>query len=297
MTGARRLLLSGIALTVLLALVALASRAHRPGGGGGGGRGHVPALLLEYVGVMGLIAVLLGGTAMVWAAADARRKKALTGPTTWRRMLAGLAAAALVLIVLAALTRHLTQPSGGQRPRGPTGLAAPLRAVDAKRAKLQREATPQRADRGWLTALVLGSVLLGMTLAAGVAVRHRLKHRAEIAEEVALARALDEVLADTLDDLRAERDPRKAVIEVYARMERTFAAYRVPRDPAETPLEYVSRVLDSLNVSAGAVRRLTLLFERAKFSTHAVDQGMKDGAIETLAALRAELEVGQEAAA
>lgn len=296
MTGARRLLLSGIALTVLLALVALASRAHRPGGGGGGGRGHVPALLLEYVGVMGLIAVLLGGTAMVWAAADARRKKALVGPTTWRRMLAGLAAAALVVIVMVALTRHLTQPSG-HRPRGPTGLAAPLRTVDANRAKLQREANRQRADRGWLTALVLGSVLLGMTLAAGVAVRHRLKHRAEIAEEVALAHALDEVLADTLDDLRAERDPRKAVIEVYARMERTFAAYRVPRDPAETPLEYVSRVLASLSVSAGAVRRLTLLFERAKFSTHAVDEGMKDGAIETLAGVRAELEVGQEAAA
>jgi len=87
------------------------------------------------------------------------------------------------------------------------------------------------------------------------------------------------------------------VIEAYARMERAFAAYRVPRDPAETPLEYVSRVLDSLSISAVAVRRLTLLYERAKFSTHAVDSGMKDEAIETLAALRAELETGHEAAA
>ena len=37
MSGARRLVLSGIALTALLAVVALASHAHRPGGGAGGG--------------------------------------------------------------------------------------------------------------------------------------------------------------------------------------------------------------------------------------------------------------------
>jgi hypothetical protein len=294
--GARRLLLSGIAVTALLALVALASRAHRPGGGSGGGRGHVPTLLLEYVGVMGLIAVLLGGAVMAWAAADVRRKKALAGPTSWRRMLTGLAAAAIVLFVGVALTRHLTRPSG-QGPRGPTGLAAPLRAADEQRAKLQREAVPQRTDRDWLTGLVLGSVLLGLTVAVAAAVVNRRRHREEIDEEVALARALDEVLSDTLDDLRAERDPRKAVIETYARMERAFAAYRVPRDPAETPLEYVSRALDSLSISAVAVRRLTLLFERAKFSTHSVDTGMKDEAIETLAGLRAELETAHQAAA
>jgi uncharacterized protein DUF4129 len=294
--GARRLLLSGIALTALLALVALASRAHRPGGSSGGGRGHVPALLLEYVGVMGLIAVLVGGAVMAWAAADMRRKKALAAQTSWRRVLTGLAAGAIVLFVLVALTRHLTQPSA-QGPRGPTGLAAPLRAANAQRAKLQRDAPQQGTDRDWLTALVLGSVLLGLTFAVTAAVGHRRRHREEIDEEVALARALDEVLADTLDDLRAERDPRKAVIGAYARMERAFAAYRVPRDPAETPLEYVSRALDSLSVRPVAVRRLTLLFERSKFSTHAVDTRMKDEAIETLAALRAELELGQKAAA
>jgi len=294
--GARRLLLSGIALTALLALVALASRAHRPGGGSGGGRGHVPALLLEYVAVMGLIAVLVGGAVMAWSAATVRQKKALAGPTSWRRTLTGLAAGLIVLLVAVVLTRHLTQPSG-QRPRGPTGLAAPWRAVNAQRAKLQRQAAPQRSDRGWLTALVLGSVLLGGTFAIAAAISHRRKHREEIDDEIALARALDEVLADTLDDLRAERDPRKAVIETYARMERAFAAYRVPRDPAETSLEYVSRVLDSLSISALAVRRLTLLFELAKFGTHAIDTRMKAEAIEAPATLRAELELGQEAAA
>jgi hypothetical protein len=80
-------------------------------------------------------------------------------------------------------------------------------------------------------------------------------------------------------------------------MEQTFAAYGVPREEHETPLEYVSRALDSLKVSSYAVRRLVQLFERAKFSPHAVGPGMKDDAIEALAGLRAELEVQQMEAA
>jgi hypothetical protein len=108
--------------------------------------------------------------------------------------------------------------------------------------------------------------------------------------------ALDEVLADSLDDLRADPDPRSAVIRAYARMERTFAAYGVPRDEAEAPLEYMARALDRLSVSAFSVRRLTQLFSRAKFSPHEVDAAMKDEAIEALVGLRAELEHKQEAA-
>jgi Domain of unknown function (DUF4129) len=105
------------------------------------------------------------------------------------------------------------------------------------------------------------------------------------------------VLADTLDDLRAERDPRRAVIGAYARLERTFAAHDVAREPSETPREYVDRALDRLGVSAFAVRRLTQLYERAKFSPHEIDAAMKDDAIDALAGLREELEPGAEAAA
>jgi len=97
--------------------------------------------------------------------------------------------------------------------------------------------------------------------------------------------------------LRAERDPRKAVIRAYARMETTFGAYGVPREEHETPLEYVARVLDSLRVGSFAVRRLVNLFERAKFSPHAIETSMKDDAIEALAGLRAELEYDRTEAA
>jgi hypothetical protein len=141
-----------------------------------------------------------------------------------------------------------------------------------------------------LPVLVLGSLLLGIVVTTAGAVAYGRSNREALDEEAQLARALGEVLSDSLEDLRAERDPRKAVIRAYARMEQTFAAYGVPREEHETPLEYVARVLDSLRVSSFAVRRLVQLFERAKFSPHTIETSMKDDAIEALAGLRSELE-------
>ena len=79
-------------------------------------------------------------------------------------------------------------------------------------------------------------------------------------------------------------------------MEKTFAAYGVPRHPAEAPFDYVARVLDGLAVSAYEVERLTNLFAWAKFSNHEIDAGMKEEAVAALASLRAELEDAEEAA-
>jgi Domain of unknown function (DUF4129) len=288
--GARRLVLSGVALTALLAVVALASRGHRPGGGTGGGGGHVPELVGEYIGVMMLALMLLLVVLVGFGLASDRRRRVLEGETNWRRTLVGVGilAAALLLAVGSSNRLHLNT---ARPPTPPTPVTSSKSGKD-QRARLKQQAK-RPGDAGWLTALILASITLGVAVAAGLAARHSRRHGGELEAEAALAQALDEVLADTLDDLRAERDPRKAVIEVYARMEQTFAAYRVPRDPAETPLEYVARALDSLRISASAVRRLTLLYERAKFSTHVVDTGMKDDAIGTLAGLRAELEFNE----
>ena len=61
--------------------------------------------------------------------------------------------------------------------------------------------------------------------------------------------ALADVLEETLDDLRAEQDPRRAVIAAYARMERALAAYGLPRNPSEAPDEYLQRIFADLEVS------------------------------------------------
>ncbi len=141
------------------------------------------------------------------------------------------------------------------------------------------------------------AILLGLAVAAGVALflAARARRKAQPAlRDPALFEALDDVLAESLDDLRAERDPRKAVVAAYARLERTLAAYGLPRAPAEAPAEYLERVLAELDVSHKSIGRLTALFERAKFSQHAVDMSMKDDAIDALETARRELAEARE---
>ncbi|MDP9232075.1 MAG: DUF4129 domain-containing protein [Actinomycetota bacterium] len=299
MSGARKLLLSGAALTALLAFVAIASHAHRPGGGSGGGSAHSPTLVGDYLATIALIIMPIGAVLVVWGLANRRKQAALTGRTSWRRNLiaAGVISALLIVLVVTAENRQ----GRARRPAvGPTQgaiLGAPLGAKGPRKAVKVDTAPPHRPRWQWLPVLVLGSLLLGIVVTTAAAVVHGRRNREALDEEAQLARALGEVLSDSLDDLRAERDPRKAVIRAYARMEQTFAAYGVPREEHETPLEYVARVLDSLRVSSFAVRRLVQLFERAKFSPHTIESSMKDDAIEALAGLRVELEYDRTEAA
>jgi len=79
------------------------------------------------------------------------------------------------------------------------------------------------------------------------------------------------------------------VIKAYARVEAILAAYGLPRDPAETPYEFLARSLTRLDASRSAVSRLTDLFERAKFSLHEIDPAMREDAIDALTAVRDEL--------
>jgi cbb3-type cytochrome oxidase subunit 3 len=290
-SGARKLLLSGAALTALLVFVAIASRAHRPGGGTGGGDAHAPTLIGDYLATIALIIMPIGAVIVVWGLANRRRQQRLAGKTDWRRTLIAVAFISALLSV-AVFTAEKRQESRQERGNtGATALAGPLGPTGLRhRVKPRAETPPHRAQWSWLPVLVLGSLLLGIVVTTGIAVAHGRRNREALDEEAQLARALDDVLSDSLDDLRAERDPRKAVIRAYARMEKTFGAYGVPREEHETPLEYVARVLNSLRVSSFAVRRLVSLFERAKFSPHTIETSMKDDAIEALAGLRAELE-------
>ena len=81
----------------------------------------------------------------------------------------------------------------------------------------------------------------------------------------------------------------KAVIAAYAQMEGALGSAGLPRRKSEAPREYLGRVLPEVGAGAESVERLTALFERAKFSPHAIDARMKDEAIAALERLRDEL--------
>jgi hypothetical protein len=143
----------------------------------------------------------------------------------------------------------------------------------------------------WIPVLVVGLLAVAGVAAAWWSAQAR--KRARGGEEPTLAEALSDVIGESLDDLRAEGDARLAVIRSYARLERALAAYGLPRRPAEAPLEYLARMLEELSVSPVAVRRLTLLFERAKFSQHEVEPEMKDAAIAALEQVQEELRLAE----
>ncbi len=286
MTRGGKLAATGAALAALIAVVAIASRAHHPGAGNGAAPSNPPILLAEYAASLMAVLLPIGAILVIWAWSLRRREALLRGGTTWRQFLALLTIAAVMLPFALFSGRHFLHRGGQKQP--------PAAASPSKPANKHRKASKQSATKAFhfqlLPALVVASILLGLGAVAGWTLIQRRLEGDEWDREAQLKAALDEVLADTLDDLRAERDARKAVIHTYARMEQTFAAYGVPREEAETPLEYVERVLARLSVSSFAINRITQLFARAKFSPHEIDAAMKDEAIDTLVGLRAELE-------
>ena len=144
---------------------------------------------------------------------------------------------------------------------------------------------PRHAHFDWPLALSV----VGLVLVSGAFIYLRLRRRPQLelasSVEEDLARAVD----TTIDDLRRERDARRAVIAAYANMERVLASHQMMRRPAETPLEYLARILGELEVRESAVRRLTQLFEYAKFSRHEIDSAMKEEAIAALEDVRDDL--------
>jgi hypothetical protein len=98
---------------------------------------------------------------------------------------------------------------------------------------------------------------------------------------------LQTAVEDSLEDLRAEPDPRRAIIRCYARFERVAATSGVARPPWATPMEFMREALYRLPVPRAAVPTLTGLFELARFSQHALGTGERDRAVAALDEIRA----------
>ena len=94
--------------------------------------------------------------------------------------------------------------------------------------------------------------------------------------------AVPDPLALIQADLRAEPDARVAIIRAYGRFERALAAARAPRAAWQTPAEFMRTTLARLPVPAAPVRRLTALFEVARFSTHPLGAEARDAACDSL---------------
>jgi hypothetical protein len=265
-------------LTALLALVAAASRGDRalPSGGGGPSDSLWDYVLSTYL-VLGAVIFVV----IVYVLA--RERESLSTRRTKHRDVRQLLQLALVVGILFLIAPRLVDIFRDLDE----GQTSPAQTRQSDRRGSPNDPAQEEHDPRfrWEPVIVLGA--LGFAAAAMVAVNRARRRAAPTGDEV--AEALADVLDEALDDLRAERDPRRAIIAAYARMERLLAAHGVPRHPSEAPFEYLGRVLLELDASATSVFELTALFERAKFSRHRVDAGMRDEAIAALAAVRDEL--------
>jgi hypothetical protein len=279
-----RTVLTVLGVLVSVAVVAIAARGEMPVGEAGGRR---PSdTLIDVVFTLYLVLLAVGVVFFVYLLALQKRMKrqagiSATSPLSWLVF--------LVIVLVGLLFARRLQ--GLQRGQPPDETLVPPTAPPPLTTPGQ-ETAAHDPGFSWITVVVLVA-LLAVTAAGILWASARRRRAYALHDETALGEALADVLEESLDDLRAEREPRRAVIRAYARLERVLAAHGIPRRPSDAPLEYLQRVLVGLSASPESARRLTLLFERAKFSQHEVDPEMKDEAIAALQTLQDELRAAE----
>ncbi len=277
----RNALLTALGILGAVVLVAVASRGSTASGQNGVRRPS--ETLVDILFTLYIVMIVAGGLLFLYALYVARYTLAESRGARkrgWRTWVGPL------LIVMGAmlLARHLST----RDLRLNNELVLPPSVQGDPSTPTDPAAGGYEAQFAWVPVLVtlalIGVAVFGIWW-SGRARRHARGERRRDPLSDAFAIAVDE----SLDDLRAEPDPRRAVIAAYARLERVLAAHGLPRSPAEAPLEYLRRMLAELSVSPAAARKLTDLFERAKFSQHAVGPEMKQQAIDALETVRDDL--------
>jgi hypothetical protein len=263
-----RLLLLGLGVTVLLALAAIATSGKPLSASRGAGPS---ASFFDYV-FTTIVIVAVAMTLVVLYAMTQQRFGSFTPHRRRLRLLSTLISmlivgAAVLLFLHSDLGKRLRDLNARANPAQPTrgGRRAPNASLNTRNAHVRWD------EIAVVLVLVAGSAVL---LYAGRGARRTARPwRLHSKDAVSLA-----------------------IIAAYARMERALAAGGIPRRPSEAPFEYVERALGDLDTSAASARRLTDLFEWAKFSQHEPGPEMRDEAIDALVAVRDELRRPVEAA-
>jgi Domain of unknown function (DUF4129) len=273
--------LPALVVLALIAVVAVAATGSTPSGSSAS---RPPSkLLLDAVFTLYLVAIVAGGVLLVYGLTQ---RKAIAREVATGRYRRFSLVSLLVLAVFTALTYRGLR--GWKPPASPDEIGDPAFPGQAPfpTTPEQEQLVPYQPSVAWLPIVLVVGLVVAAVFAYVVADR---RARRRDRPEGVLAKQLALILDDTLDDLRAEADPRRAIIAAYARLEQVLAANGVARRPAETSEEYLQRILTGLTLHSRAAERLTALFTQAKFSHHHLDATMKEEAISALEQVRDEL--------
>lgn len=273
--GRRDLAAPAVALAALLAVVGIAAAARVGGNGGeGGSRLVLPQGLFAWLYAAFIVAGALAFPFFLYISTHASPYERRARFRAWLAPLwiAGIAGVLLAVRWLfgdefaTALDRLGIGPAVPDLPGAGRAAAPPA-----------PEPTP-------LAALVVAGVGAVGAFIGWRALRRRGRPLSQrVSEE------LTAFVDTTIDEIRAEPDARRAIVRAYAGMERTLERSGCARHASEAPLEYVARVLLELEVRPGPVQALTDLFERARFSSHALGDAAKAAAIAALEDVRTDL--------
>lgn len=219
-------------------------------------------------------------------------------------VLLGLAATAAVFS-----TVDLTEVDPPDLPppptRAPDPVAPDLVAPTPPAPPAEGGGLPWLGDA--LLVVLLGAVLAGLVWLGRALLRRRGRRLPGLraltgvpageppeVEPAPLVAALDAGLVELSDD---DRDPRRAVIACWVRLEEAAAAAGVPRFETDTAADLVVRLLRGGGAEAGGAQLVSEpvlagfadVYRLARYATHTVDEQMRTQARTALARLREEL--------
>ena len=287
-----RLAMLGLAVTALVALVALASRSSAlPSGEGQINVGPVLGMV-HLVEVIGLAVELLVILLLIAFFRPRRRRKKVDEEQLyvepvrvhWAIKLLIIALPFLFMGAVVLMLLRLRPAEQTQEPM-PIGMPPPLPPGGSVAGQVGAA-----LGLGWWE-LAIAVILAAL---AFVVILRALRIPPSTPRAEPDARGQADVLATavtaSLRDVRREADPRRAVIAAYATMEVLLAAAGLPRRRVEAPFEYLARLFDEIDVSEEAMRTLTNLFELARFSQHDITPAARERAISALAVIEHDLQ-------
>jgi uncharacterized membrane protein len=264
-------------LVALLAVVSLAARSGDhdravPGGAIAGSAGHHAFVWFLLV-VFPILAVL--GLVLFFYAQVMRRrdpKIAALRRRNRRRLVVGC------LIVLAIVVWN---QRSGHNLFGGLHFSNPFANANPPGAHAKQPLHPRRSD-GFATIDWAVAGLTWLLIVAAMVVAARRLRREPHPGPTPLVRDEDEPADTRIERLRAEPDPRRAVIGAYALMDRVMDGRALGRRRSEAPLEYLGRMTAAGYGRITAMGRLTRLYARARFSEHPVDRAMQTEAVDAV---------------
>ena len=275
---ARRVGLALGALALLLLAALAVPEGYSLADGDADARIVLPAItpLLQYVMVLAGVVMIVALVVLRASLLGDERRARTRSRSRWRYVALILVAAAL-WATFSAWRQQSVRTEGGRPSAAPT--PAPQQTPGGREDAVRPEYSE---PFGYAVAVLLLLAVGGLAVVVVLAAR-----RKDVGSGAApTPERLAEMIEAGVEDLETIADPRSAVIACYSRMELVVDAAGIARRSSDAPFELLARLLVQERVPEQSARRLTELFEEAKFSTRRIDEPMRQEALDALLDVR-----------